>query len=1107
MTSIPWTPWHKVVQLRDDLKSGELSLAAFAADLDDVALRRGKRRVYENPAEFFALTYPTYNLRELARDVVRRLAGDNDKAVRQLELTYGGGKTHALITLFHLANDPAALPDLPAVQEFVNHIGIRPQQARVAVISFDKLDVEKGMEVRGPDGVTRWLKQPWSVLAYQLAGVDGLRLLHADGLDAERESAPAENLLVELLSIPVGQGLAVLILMDEILMYAREKIGLDPAWRSRLVNFFQYLTQAVTKVDRAALVASLLATDPRKSDTLGKELTGELYGVFRREREEGVQPVVKEDVAEVLRRRFFTPASIRDRSAFRPHVVAALHGIAELDEQTQHAGKAAEERFLHSYPFHPDLTDIFYTKWTNLEGFQRTRGVLRTFALALRDAVDWDDCPLVGANVFLGRPGQDALGEAARELTTVAATEEYEGKKQEWSPILEGELAKARAVAEEYPALHHREVEQAVFATFLHSQPIGQKALTRELFLLLGATRPDRIELEKAVRRWAEVSWFLDEEGLQAADSDADGRKGLPRSWRLGTRPNLKQMHDDACQYRVSTDLVNVKLREEIEKLKNLTAGAREAGARVHNLPDKPSDVDDDGEFHYVVLGPMGASAANGPGKEARRFLTETTGPDRPRVRRNAVVLAVPSVDGLDATREAVLDYLAWVEVQTELSKQDLSSSDPVRWGTLLTYVDTARKAIPGVLRQAYSIVVTVGDKGDVEAFKIVVDEKKPLFALIKADSRSRIQDTAVTAEALLPGGPYDLWREGEPARRVDHLVNAFAERPHLPKMLKRQAILDTLVNGCVEGFLVLRLARPDKSLRTFWRQHPDEVALKEPGLEAVLPEEASLAELSPALLAPGVLPELWQGAALTVGDLYAYFAGGHVVKVQREGYEEPVSIPEAQQAVIDAAVGAAVKSGKLWLTAGPASIWAEEIPPGLLTAGAVLQAPPMQVTSVDVLREQLPEAWSGEITTALGVAAALSQRAGKTLPWAIVQRALDGAFHAHLLERTLDSGPWPCDYAGAGSVRLRVPGDVPPPPPPPPPPLKPGVFVAEAELTPTEMQDLGEALPDLMAAAAGCGLKFRVRVEVGSAKPPDEEMVAKMNQVLGHLPGGPTLA
>ena len=55
---------------------------------------------------------------------------------------------------------------------------------------FDKFDVEKGMEVRGPDGKTRWLRNPWSVLAYQIAGSDGLRLLHADGKDAERERHP-----------------------------------------------------------------------------------------------------------------------------------------------------------------------------------------------------------------------------------------------------------------------------------------------------------------------------------------------------------------------------------------------------------------------------------------------------------------------------------------------------------------------------------------------------------------------------------------------------------------------------------------------------------------------------------------------------------------------------------------------------------------------------------------------------------------------------------------------------------------------------------------------------------------------------------------------------
>src|SRR5207244_1297273 len=411
---VAWTPWHKVVQLREDLKSGELSLAIFAADLYDVAMGKA-RPVYQDPQEFFTLTYPTFNLRELAKDVVTRLAGKHDKAIRQLELTYGGGKTHTLITLFHLVHDPAHLPHLPSVAEFTEHIGMTPPQTRVAVLAFDKLDVEKGMEIRDPAGATRWLKHPWSVLAFQIAGADGLRLLHAKGKDEERDSAPAENLLTELLALPGKQDLATLILIDEVLMYAREKVGLDPAWRGRLINFFQYLTQAVTKVDRCAIVASLLATDPGKSDTLGKELTSELYAIFRREREEGIQPVVKEDVAEVLRRRFFTPDSIRDRDAFRPHIVAALKGITDLDEQTRKAGKTTEDHFLKSYPFHPDLTDIFYTKWTNLEGFQRTRGVLRTFALALRHAEKWDQGPLIGANVFLSAPDKTDISEAARE--------------------------------------------------------------------------------------------------------------------------------------------------------------------------------------------------------------------------------------------------------------------------------------------------------------------------------------------------------------------------------------------------------------------------------------------------------------------------------------------------------------------------------------------------------------------------------------------------------------------------------------------------------------------------------------------------------------------
>ena len=112
ITKLAWTPWHKVVKIRQDLKSGDLSLNIFAADLYDVAMGKAKP-VYQEAKEFFSLTYPTFNLRELAKDIVTRLAGKSDKAVRQLELTYGGGKTHSLITMWHLVTDPAHLPICP----------------------------------------------------------------------------------------------------------------------------------------------------------------------------------------------------------------------------------------------------------------------------------------------------------------------------------------------------------------------------------------------------------------------------------------------------------------------------------------------------------------------------------------------------------------------------------------------------------------------------------------------------------------------------------------------------------------------------------------------------------------------------------------------------------------------------------------------------------------------------------------------------------------------------------------------------------------------------------------------------------------------------------
>ncbi len=71
MAKLNWIPWHQVVELREDVKSGELSPAAFAADLYKVVMHEA-RPMYQDPREFFALTYPTHNLRELARKACGR---------------------------------------------------------------------------------------------------------------------------------------------------------------------------------------------------------------------------------------------------------------------------------------------------------------------------------------------------------------------------------------------------------------------------------------------------------------------------------------------------------------------------------------------------------------------------------------------------------------------------------------------------------------------------------------------------------------------------------------------------------------------------------------------------------------------------------------------------------------------------------------------------------------------------------------------------------------------------------------------------------------------------------------------------------------------------
>jgi hypothetical protein len=158
-----------------------------------------------------------------------------------------------------------------------------------------------------------------------------------------------------------------------------------------------------------------------------------------------------------------------------------------------------------------------------------------------------------------------------------------------------------------------------------------------------------------------------------------------------------------------------------------------------------------------------------------------------------------------------------------------------------------------------------------------------------------------------------------------------------------------------------------------------------------------------------------------------------------------------------------------------------EDIPTGLLVEGARLQPPPTSISANDVLPSTLSNAWGGEETSAHTIAEALSTNLGKPVPWATVRAAIDGACQGRLLERTEDSGPWPCDYAGSQQVKLRVPPII---------KLLDGVLTATADLKPNEVQELADQIGDISNAAVGYELKVQVRIEV----------VAKINSKLGEV-------
>src|SRR6185437_6326651 len=158
-------PWYKVATPRKEVREGRsFNPDEFAIALEQVVAGTAPLD-YRDPGQFFARTCFTRALREHAAMVLRRLSGktENTAPVLTLITQFGGGKTHTLTTLYHLANSGDAALAYPGVAELVQQAAIAaPPKAKVAVFVGNAWDPREGRET------------PWIDIARQLAGDKGV---------------------------------------------------------------------------------------------------------------------------------------------------------------------------------------------------------------------------------------------------------------------------------------------------------------------------------------------------------------------------------------------------------------------------------------------------------------------------------------------------------------------------------------------------------------------------------------------------------------------------------------------------------------------------------------------------------------------------------------------------------------------------------------------------------------------------------------------------------------------------------------------------------------------------------------------------------------------
>lgn len=733
--------WYEVIKPRADILSGELNEAIFAANLADVLQGRAPLE-YRDPAHFFQQTYPTQGLVNLLATVAKRLASGVGDSVIQLQTPFGGGKTHALISLYHLFRHGMQYRGAALVCQSLERAGLDAlPEVRIACFVGEDADPLKG-------------KTPWGALAEQL-GVYPLVEEHD-----HRRRAPGRDLVLQML----GEH-PTLILLDELTVYL---VGAKDI-QEQVLAFCQQLTEAVGVAPRAALVATLPSSAPYGE--AGERALHQLEQIFGR-----VQalytPVEGDEFFRVLRQRLMQ--EVVDPTELNRIVDAFIDLYKRFDVPEEARQDAYRERMRLAYPFHPLVIDTLDRRWSTYSTFQRTRGVLKFLASVLRDMYERQvNTPLI-LPAHLNLEHAPIRQELMRHITN-----QYAG-------VISQDIAGAGANAvqidqqlgPEYAPM--RIASGLATAIFFGSFSAGEQVGVTEPELRLASLRPNLppAVIGDALHKLSQKLWYLHSEG------------GL-YAFRL--TPNLNKILLEKEEQVRAHELAE-RVRKEVE------ARLGRETMQLLAFPNTPSDIPDTKELKLVVLAPEHLFGK----PETQAFVQEllTRAGDKPRVYRATCFVLAPDANELEQLQRRVKQLLALKAIQRDSTlMQSLSDEDKQ---TVINRIDDIQSALPQLVLSAYrhlarwrenevkwfDLGIPTTGKQETLSSRVVSHLRKEEL-LVDRVSPQLVRDKVVGADASKP---------------LAEVVDAFYKYPSLPMVETPQVVVDAVQRGVQEGLFAVQI-------------------------------------------------------------------------------------------------------------------------------------------------------------------------------------------------------------------------------------------------------------------------------------------------------------